>query len=56
VSDSESLISRCYTELAEVLAQPGKCEFTDVNDHFKGKHNSLPRPFGEDSGLYGQTN
>ena len=37
---SESTISR--------LAQPEKCEFTVVNDHFEGKHN-------EDSGLYGQT-
>ena len=37
---SESLLSR--------LAQPEKCEFTTVNDHFEGKHNA-------DSGLYGQT-
>ncbi len=29
-------------------AQPEKCEFTTVNDHFEGKHNA-------DSGLYGQT-
>ena len=30
------------------LAKPEKCEFTDVNDHFEGKHN-------ENIGLYGQT-
>ena len=37
---SESLTSR--------LAQPEKCEFTNVNDYFEGKHNA-------DSGLSGQT-
>jgi len=30
------------------LAQPEKCEFATVNDHFEGKRNA-------DSGLYEQT-
>jgi len=47
MSDSESSLLRCYTELAEVLVRAKKAEFTIVIEHFFDKRN-------EDSGLYGQ--